>query len=166
MGLLRFGAKQGAVDSLSASIVGGTGSLDVRDILTEEVRSDLLSVEKAARQPGLATASSYGEIRASLLAFEAQQAAYYEDMAKAENEAMVDIAGGVRADSAPAAGMQAETATATTQDSGAKAADFTDTNVRTEGVGEADVVKTDGRYLTPSRTTAEALPSWMRRMAA
>lgn len=142
-----LGAKQGAVDSLSASIMGGARSLDVRDILTDEVRDDLFSVEKAAHQPGLATASSYGEIRASLLAFEAQQAAYYEDVAKAENEAMVDIAGDVRTDSAPAAGLQAETAATATQDGGAKTADFSDTNVRTEGVGEADVVKTDGRYL-------------------
>lgn len=142
-----LGAQQGAVDRLAASIAGPVGSLDVRDILTEEVRGDLASVQEAAKQPGLAAASSYGEIRASLLAFEAQQAAYRQDASKAESEAMVDIAGDARTDSAPAAGLQAQIATTAAQDSGAKAADFTDTNVRTEGVGEADVVKTDGRYL-------------------
>lgn len=132
---------------------GGAGASDfaaVEDILTKEVRDDLFSVEAAVQQPGLAAASSYGEIRASLLAYEAQQAARYEESKM--RTAVTGIGGetGFKEESLEYGGDGSASTVpqAAPADAGDSASEsFSDTNVRTEGVGEADVVKTDGRYL-------------------
>ena len=141
-GLATLAGAGGAGLGMAGSQDGEPGFAAVKDILTQEVRGDLFAVEEATRQPGLAAASSYGEIRASLLAYEAQQAARYSGF-MGSRAAVAGIGGDGAAVTTESAVDQAAPMAA---DTGA-AADYSDTNVRTEGVGEADVVKTDGRYL-------------------
>ena len=80
-------------------------------------------------QEGLSTAQGYAQVRDCLMA---------------SQQAMGD--GGMIMEDKAAGVARAETATAFTSLDSSRAA-FTDTNVRTEGIGEADVAKTDGRWL-------------------
>ncbi len=139
-GLTAIAGAGGTGLGMAGSQDGEPGFAAVKDILTQEVRDDLLAVEEAARQPGLAAASSYGEIRASLLAYEAQQAVRYGGVIGSRTEVTDVQSDGARAVTESAVDDAAP------MEAGA-VADYSDTNVRTEGVGEADVVKTDGRYL-------------------
>ncbi len=94
---------------------------------------------KATAATPFATAESYEQVRACLVAYEevtedvAASAFVTKGIARAENAAADTVAAGLSADG----GLS----------SAKHAAAVTDTHVRTEGVGEADVVKTDGRHL-------------------
>ncbi|XCP85623.1 beta-propeller domain-containing protein [Roseburia hominis] len=100
----------------------------------------------------IASAGSYDEVRE-----------YFEEYQKSMDEANSSSSGiaeflGVRPDSEEKTSAGAEVDMAKTESvqdlgtgvdsmSNTAAGGFSDTNVRTEGVGEADIVKTDGKYL-------------------
>ncbi|WP_282209596.1 beta-propeller domain-containing protein [Parvibacter caecicola] len=85
----------------------------------------------ASPESGFSTAQGYAQVRDCLLA--SQQA-----MGDGGTMFMEDKTAGV---------ARTETATAFTAQNSTKDSSFTDTNERTEGIGEADVAKTDGRWL-------------------
>ena len=84
----------------------------------------------ANSQEGLSTAQGYAQVRECLMA---------------SQQAMGD--GGMIMEDKAAGVARAETATTFTAQNSAKDSSFSETNVRTEGIGEADVAKTDGRWL-------------------
>ncbi|MCI8640254.1 MAG: hypothetical protein HFG41_14245 [Coprococcus sp.] len=115
----------------------------------------------------LAKAESYDEILEYLNAYDEyiNREIYSFDggfTAGAENGEIVmeDSEGaGVSTDSAadmaaPMARTEEQKFEATAEGAGA---DFSDTNVRTEGVGEADIVKTDGKYLYVKKENGEEI---------
>ena len=100
--------------------------------------------------------SGYGKAYQHLNAIREEQNRYYTyDMPMVDyvEEAMeAPIAAAESADafvnSAPDMGAsQKEAASPDTAAAGAAGVDFTDTNVRTEGVAEGDIIKTDGNYI-------------------
>lgn len=92
-------------------------------------------------------AESYDQVQQCFEAYAAEQERLY-----ASNDGGIvledALAGNMAApESADAAGSSAQSARSGSTASAASAADHSDTNVRTEGVDEADIVKTDGEHL-------------------
>lgn len=104
--------------------------------------ADVRALDEAAHATAanpFTTAKSYEQVRACLVAHEEAieavgvSAFAAKDVARTESATLDGASAGLAADSGLSSTKQA--------------AAFTDTNVRTEGVGEADVVKTDGQHL-------------------
>lgn len=103
--------------------------------------ADVKALDETARATAanpFATAESYEQVRACLVAYEEANGLSsggfaFQDIATMETAAADNAAPRAAADGGLSSTKQASA--------------FTDTNVRTEGVGEADVVKTDGRHL-------------------
>lgn len=107
-----------------------------------------------------ATASESADSSQYASAEELQTATNYEDIyaylqsyQDELNSASIDSGFGVSGDSVSAYARSTESASDTTSNETSASAgravntDFSDTNIRTEGVDEADIVKTDGNYL-------------------
>lgn len=118
--------------------------------------------EEAVHGSGLDTAESYDEVYQYLEArMNERNAASYDGGAVTEEYAtedsadigMVTSSGG--AETGRQAAQEAKTMDAAAPDT--VSSDYSETNVRQEGVDEADVVKTDGRYLYTLRDDGKAV---------
>lgn len=119
--------------------------------------ADQAAQEKsAAAQSGAAQAGGTedGTVESMVAAADYDEIYDYirEGVKQQEKQARMFDSGSATGDSAAAysseeSAMMDSGAAADTGNTGAAAGDYSDTNVREEGVGEADVVKTDGEYL-------------------
>ncbi len=112
---------------------------------------------------GLATAQDYEEVYGYLEErINAMSAGSYDGGAKTMESGMEDVAStdmaeqSIAMDAAPMEMMGGSAAEAKTA-AVAETAEYSETNVRQEGVDEADVVKTDGRYLYTLRDNGRAV---------
>ena len=111
-------------------------------------------------ESGLETAESYEDVYKYLEEHMNQMARYYDSGAKSAEIMMEDSAADM---AAPSGGMSAAQFTSEEKMDmeaavpEAASADYSDTNVRQEGVDEADVVKTDGQYLYTLRDNGRAV---------
>lgn len=129
---------------IGAVAVGGIGIFDRQSTTSSKSsvsESSKTEAEKSAAveeaEATIATAEDYDEIY--------QYLSEQEQFESSTNEVVTFDAAGSNA------GAQTESAVGNSGTAGSMAknaaADYSDTNVREEGVGEADIVKTDGKYL-------------------
>lgn len=100
------------------------------------------TASETARESLLATAEDYDEIYKYVQA----ETEYWNDSSYGVEESALDGAGSADSSSAPS--YDAAAASGARNTSGAASgAEYSDTNVREEGVGEGDIVKTDGKNI-------------------
>src|SRR5699024_6279951 len=100
------------------------------------------TASETAEDPLLATAEDYDEIYKYVQA----ETEYWNDSSYGVEESALDGAGSADSSSAPS--YDAAAASGARNTSGAASgAEYSDTNVREEGVGEGDIVKTDGKNI-------------------
>lgn len=100
------------------------------------------TASETARESLLATAEDYDEIYQYVQA----ETEYWNDSSYGVEESALDGAGSADSSSAPS--YDAAAASGARNTSGAASgAEYSDTNVREEGVGEGDIVKTDGKNI-------------------
>ena len=132
-----------------AVIVGGTAvgvqldkQSDSNYIASSKEKTKSKNTEKAAEGTQIVSAKDYDEV--------------YDYVKAQEDSQSVQARGGAATYSAEGASMDSssekavassDTAAMQAVDSGVTASDYSDTNVREDGVGEGDIVKTDGKNL-------------------
>ncbi len=132
-----------------AVIVGGTAvgvqldkQSDSNYIASSKEKTKSKNTEKAAEGTQIVSAKDYEEV--------------YDYVKAQEDSQSVQARGGAATYSAEGASMDSssekavassDTAAMQAVDSGVTASDYSDTNVREDGVGEGDIVKTDGKNL-------------------
>lgn len=121
----------------------GTGTEETASEATADSSADAAS--EISQEPLLATAEDYDEIYKYVQA----ERDYWDDTSYGVAESALDSVSntdGSAASSASGYGSAADSGTKSAAEN-ASGADYSDTNVREEGVGEGDIVKTDGKNL-------------------
>lgn len=121
----------------------GTGTEETASEATADSSADAAS--EISQEPLLATAEDYDEIYKYVQA----ERDYWDDTSYGVAESALDSVSntdGSAASSASGYGSAADSGTKSASEN-ASGADYSDTNVREEGVGEGDIVKTDGKNL-------------------
>lgn len=135
-----------AVGAVAAVNFGGLGNL-VSGTADQSASGKNTAAESGAAKAGtvesMVTAADYDEIYDYIQEGVKQQ----EKQARMYNSGSSATGDGAVAYSTEDSAMMDSGAAAVTENAGEASGDYSDTNVREEGVGEADVVKTDGEYL-------------------
>lgn len=150
--LLVCGVAYGMTKNDAGDVTGG-GSVAGANAGQDGGNADTESKEDARAE--LRTAESYEEIYGYLEETVERQKNSGTDLFSGETEMAVEESAAA-SDSAAASGADSGLAAAYAGDSG-RSSEYSETNVRQEGVDEADVVKTDGRYLYTLRDNGRAV---------
>lgn len=131
------------------------------NVTTEKVKNDTESGEEISISDTIVQAKSYEQVYDYYEAYrkkmEEEQASYQMDAADMGRELITERAGSAESNASSgstkssgeeiAIAEDSIDAPAATAEAGGMSADHSQTNVRQEGVDEADIAKTDGRYL-------------------